>query len=196
MAAATSAREYDPRRGSLWGWLWGIARRQVALHYRKRARAERFTKARHWWSSLDGNKTKWLTSGLDTPSEILASRELAELVRAALAELPSAYQVLLIGRYLDGVSAPQLAADANSTASAVRSKLVRARRAFRRARRMATLERSTPATSQPCRASQMALVPVPQPRSSARPGVKFPRLTSSTTSGGVTPVSQGGRPSK
>ena len=35
MAAARSARTYNPHRGSLWAWLWTIARRQIALHYRK-----------------------------------------------------------------------------------------------------------------------------------------------------------------
>src|SRR5512147_2073758 len=35
LAAAQSAGGFDPRRGTLWAWLWGIARRQVALYYRK-----------------------------------------------------------------------------------------------------------------------------------------------------------------
>src|SRR6185437_12447852 len=30
LAAARSADSYDAARGSLWWWLWGIARRQVA----------------------------------------------------------------------------------------------------------------------------------------------------------------------
>ena len=51
---------------------------------------------------------------------------------------------------------------------------------------------STPVTSQPCLASVIALVPVPQPRSNARPGVALARNTS--TSGGVTRVSHGVRP--
>ena len=38
LAAARSARGYDAARGSLWSWLVGIARRHVALHYRKQRR--------------------------------------------------------------------------------------------------------------------------------------------------------------
>ena len=38
LAAARSARTYDPDRGTLWLWLWGIARRHVAVHYRKENR--------------------------------------------------------------------------------------------------------------------------------------------------------------
>ena len=32
LAAARSARNFDPCRGTLWIWLWTIARRQIALH--------------------------------------------------------------------------------------------------------------------------------------------------------------------
>ena len=132
LAAARSARSFNPKRGSLWPWLWAIARNQVALHYRKHARTQKLAQAQHWWASLDGDKTKWLASNGAAPPEILASRELAELVRAALAKLPPDYQALLTGRYLDGMSAEQLAAETNSTGSAVRAKLTRARRTFRR----------------------------------------------------------------
>ncbi|HUR54334.1 MAG TPA: sigma factor, partial [Gemmataceae bacterium] len=38
LAAARSARGYDPSKGDLWNWVWGIARLQVALHFRKRQR--------------------------------------------------------------------------------------------------------------------------------------------------------------
>src|SRR5262245_60972344 len=45
LAAARSATAYDPWRGSLWLWLWGIARHHVALHYRKEKRHERLRAA-------------------------------------------------------------------------------------------------------------------------------------------------------
>ena len=41
MAAARSAGRYDPKRGSPWMWLYGIARNHVALHYRKQGRPDR-----------------------------------------------------------------------------------------------------------------------------------------------------------
>src|SRR5262249_48320365 len=45
LAAARSAVTYDAGRGSLWFWLWGIARRHVALHYRKQERQDRLKTA-------------------------------------------------------------------------------------------------------------------------------------------------------
>ena len=133
LAAARSARRFNPRRGSLWHWLTGIARRHVALHYRKETRSAELARARKWWASLNGDKRAWLAAEADAPARILASRELAELVRAALARLPTDYQVLLTAKYIDGASGNDLAVKMDSSPAAVRSKLARARRAFRRA---------------------------------------------------------------
>ena len=46
LAAARSAATFDPGRGPLRVWLWGIARRHVALHYRKKALHHRLLLAR------------------------------------------------------------------------------------------------------------------------------------------------------
>jgi RNA polymerase sigma-70 factor (ECF subfamily) len=56
---------------------------------------------------------------------------MAELVRAALATLPPDYAFLLTARYLDGESVDVIAVQERSTEVAVRSKLARARQAFR-----------------------------------------------------------------
>src|SRR5580765_4811425 len=45
LAAARSAKTYDSNRGSLWLWLCGIARRHVALHYRKQEQRARVLEA-------------------------------------------------------------------------------------------------------------------------------------------------------
>src|SRR5438477_11627022 len=45
LAAARSAHTYDAARGSLWLWLWGIARRHAALHFRKEERHGRIKTA-------------------------------------------------------------------------------------------------------------------------------------------------------
>ena len=57
---------------------------------------------------------------------------------------------------------------------------------------LSSLSNSTPTAVHPCWASHSTVVPVPHPRSSARPG----RIAEvcSTTSRGVTPVSHGVRP--
>ena len=65
------------------------------------------------------------------PAELLASRELALSVRKVLSLLPLEYETLLVGKYLDELSLEDLAAAHESNASAIGSKLARARQAFR-----------------------------------------------------------------
>lgn len=123
LAAARSARNFDASKGSLWQWLSGIARVRVAQHYRQRQRHER-------WKQSPPNRSE----GVDAPqSSDLETAELAAQVRAALDELPGDYGALLIAKYLDGESVGDLAGREKLTEVALRSKLARAREAFRRA---------------------------------------------------------------
>ncbi|HNS23104.1 MAG TPA: sigma-70 family RNA polymerase sigma factor, partial [Sedimentisphaerales bacterium] len=168
LAAAHSAGNFNPRRGSLWVWLWTIGKRQVALHYRKCEQRSALVQAQMWWMSLDGQKDQWLQGDEKPPSEVLESRELAELVRSAIEELLAEYQVLprqryigphllkrtiptcvsrrktliraessavvlLTAKYIDGAAIGQIADQAKGSRMAVRSKLARARKAFREA---------------------------------------------------------------
>lgn len=132
LAAASSARSYDAARGSLWMWLCGIVRRQVALHYRKQATRRRLRAAVESLAA-GGDAARWLESREPLPEELLASSELAVLVRAALAELPADYQTLLMAKYLDGRSIEEICAAERGTTEGIRSKLARARRAFKEA---------------------------------------------------------------
>ncbi len=132
LAAARSARTYDPARGPLWVWLWGIARLHVALYYRKKGQQDRLHQARLRLAA-DGHLLGWLDGRRDAPGEALAAGELAELVRATLAELPADYETVLTAKYLDGESVGAIAERERSTEVAVRSKLARARQAFREA---------------------------------------------------------------
>jgi RNA polymerase sigma-70 factor, ECF subfamily len=131
LAAARSARQFDADRGTLWLWLLGIGRNQVALYWRKHS--AHLAQARRWWAGLNGTAKDWLAGSADPPAEILATKELAVLVRAALAELPADYQALLTSKYLDEATSEQIAERTHSTADAVRAKAMRARRAFREA---------------------------------------------------------------
>lgn len=131
LAAARSAGGFDGRRGTLWGWLWGIARNQVALHYRKAGPTEELRRARLWWASMNGQQRKMLSGTCAGPSEQMESRELATLVRNTLGELPADYQMLLVAKYMDGASSAVIASDIGISPSAVDSKLARARQAFR-----------------------------------------------------------------
>lgn len=132
LAAARSARSFDPQRGPLWLWLWGIARRHVALHYRKKERHDRLQQACETLGA-DGRLLRWLEGAPETPPDTLVAGELAQLVRVTLAELPLDYETLLTAKYLDGESVEQIAERERTTAVAIRSKLARARQAFREA---------------------------------------------------------------
>ena len=129
LAAARSARSYDPSRGSLWVWLSGIARNHVALHYRKRHR--RPAEADEYPAAASQEALRWLEDRGDEPGDVVASVELAALVRDALAELPTDYEMLLSAKYLDGLSVEQIAEESRGSPVAIRSKLARARQAFR-----------------------------------------------------------------
>jgi len=133
LAAARSARNFKPNRGTLWIWLWTIARRQVALYYRKQKPEIVPSRALQWWTSLDGEKFDWIDTKADMPPDVLESQELSVLVRLALSELPGDYQTLLLAKYVDDQPANRIAEHMNYSETAVRSKLARARKAFRKA---------------------------------------------------------------
>jgi RNA polymerase sigma-70 factor (ECF subfamily) len=130
LAAARSAKGYDPKRGSPWAWLVGIAKRHVAGRVRTRQRELRL--ARQWWQRLDGRARLWMSGQQEAPPDVLESSELAVLVRATLDTLPLEQQLLLTGRYLDDRSAKDLAEDLGQSPGTVRVQLHRARNAFRR----------------------------------------------------------------
>ena len=133
LAAARSAGGYDPARGSLWLWLGGIARNQAALHFRKR---ERHDRVRRQIDATQGRPARaeivrWLENREADPAEALDTAETVSLVRDALTMLPDHYETLLTAKYFAGASVEQIASVENETATAIRSKLARARRAFR-----------------------------------------------------------------
>jgi RNA polymerase sigma-70 factor (ECF subfamily) len=133
MAAAHSAATFDPARGHLWYWLWGIARRKVALHFRKQERHDRLRQAGTWLAAGDGPLLRWLDGQGPTPAGAVDAAELATLVRATLMELPNDYERLLTAFYLDGDTVAAIALRERASEAAVRSKLARARQAFRAA---------------------------------------------------------------
>lgn len=133
LAAARSAKNFDPDRGSLWVWLWTIANRQVALYYRKQKPDTILVQSQRWWTSLDGEKIDWIDAKTDAPPDILQSRELATLVRYALSKLTPEYQTLLLAKYVDSRPVDVIAQQMNCSSVAIRSKLARARKAFQKA---------------------------------------------------------------
>ena len=121
LAAAKSARGFDPARGPLWAWLWGIARTQTLLHLRKSARHAR--EKVHYPRGWDDPTRE--------PLDELLLRESADLVRLTLLELPPEYGRILSAKYLLDASLDDIAAAERLSVVATRSKLARAREAFR-----------------------------------------------------------------
>jgi RNA polymerase sigma-70 factor (ECF subfamily) len=133
LAGAKSAAKYDPSRGTLWNWISGIARNQVALHYRKQQRQQPLKQSDDGSSGNREAVIDWLESREASPPEALASVELVSLIRTTLTELPIDYEELLTAKYIEGASVQQIAIAEDCGQESIRSKLARARRAFRRA---------------------------------------------------------------
>lgn len=129
LAAAISARRFDAEQGTLWSWLTGIVHRQVSNYWRKAERADR------WRALAESGRidVAGLLESHESPSDIEEQREVADLVRRVLAELPADYAILLTSKYLDDCSLEEMAAQSGSSAEATKSKLARARREFRAA---------------------------------------------------------------
>ena len=121
LAAAQSARRFDPRRGALSSWLMGIAHRQAALHVRKAMRGP--------GTGVDA--VARAADGAPSGPQELQRREQAERIRQALANMPADYAWLLVAKYVDEQSIDAMSTQLNAGAEAVRSKLARARRLFR-----------------------------------------------------------------
>jgi RNA polymerase sigma-70 factor (ECF subfamily) len=134
LAAAKSARQFDPSRGSLGSWLSGIARRQVALYYRRQQRSSNHPTLRVvGLAEEQENDTVAPPSSRDpNPVDAMARAELAQCIRSILTQLPTEYELLLVAKYIDGATIEEIAVSENASQEAIRSKLARARRAFRR----------------------------------------------------------------
>jgi RNA polymerase sigma-70 factor (ECF subfamily) len=127
LAAARSARNFDPDRGTLWAWLTGIVHHQAAAYWRAAHRAARLPHL----AELGAPELVRLFDNSEPADANGERRELADLVRRVLAELPADYAALLTGKYLDDQSLEALAAQWGGSAEAIKSKLARARREFR-----------------------------------------------------------------
>lgn len=125
LAAARSARRYDPARGSLWSWLSGIAHYQVTAAWRASRRANRVVEL------ADAGKLCFGGDDGEVIDELLQRAETSDAVRCVLAQLPADYATLLIAKYLDDHTIEALARDFGCSGEAIKSKLARARREFR-----------------------------------------------------------------
>jgi RNA polymerase sigma-70 factor, ECF subfamily len=72
-----------------------------------------------------------LLDSAEPVDDLLQRRELVDLIRFVLAELPPDYAVLLTAKYQDDRSLEELATQQGGTTESVKSKLARARREFK-----------------------------------------------------------------
>lgn len=114
---------FDPAKGSPRQWLFAIASNNLALEMRQRhTRPHPDSDLLHYLEALD-------TQPL--PDEILEHKETALLVQKALIQLDPKEQTVLKAKYLEDLSARDIARRLNLTEKAVHSLLYRARTALR-----------------------------------------------------------------
>jgi RNA polymerase sigma-70 factor, ECF subfamily len=122
LEAMNGIDQCDATRGSFRNWLFGIARRRVALYYRRRALAGTAT-------SFNGQfeeSAEWGEISV-LPEDVLEQVEQRAVVRAAVLVLPDDRRKALLWKYVEGLSAEAIAIRLGRTAKAVESLLSRAR---------------------------------------------------------------------
>jgi RNA polymerase sigma-70 factor, ECF subfamily len=116
----------DATRGSFRNWLFGIARKRVALHYRRRASAGNPTLLRDQF-----DESAELGDVSILPEDVLEQAERRSVVRAAILLLPDDRREVLLWKYVEGLSVDAIACRMGKTAKAVESLLSRAREQVR-----------------------------------------------------------------
>jgi RNA polymerase sigma-70 factor (ECF subfamily) len=114
---------YDPSRGSPEEWIFGIARNNIRLEIRKRASRP----------AVNGSISSYLEV-IDTkalPNEVLEREETLAAVRSALSRLESKEQAVLRAKYIEGLSARDIAQQMSITEKAAHGLLYRARNSLR-----------------------------------------------------------------
>ena len=126
LEAVDGIDQCDATRGSFRNWLFGIARKRVALYYRRRMPVGN--------AAPQGALFEQTAELADTsilPENVLEQVERTSVVRAAMLALPDDYRKALIWKYTDGLSVDTIAARMGRTAKAVESLLSRARHEMR-----------------------------------------------------------------
>jgi RNA polymerase sigma-70 factor (ECF subfamily) len=111
---------YQPERKFV-NWLLSIASHHCIDRLRRRNRAPQL--------SLDGPMPpQWLTSDAPRPDQVVDKKQRREQVRQVLETLPADYRAAVVLRYWYGLSYREIATTMDTTESAIKSRLHRARR--------------------------------------------------------------------
>lgn len=143
IAAMDGIDHCDSAQGSFRNWLYGIARKRVALHYRRRATAGNAM-------SLSDQTGQAVQLGDDSlfPEEALEQMERNSVVRAAMMALPGDRREVLLCKYVEGLSVDKIAERMGRTAKAVESLLSRSREQLREVLSWYTSPRQQPTKKQ------------------------------------------------
>jgi RNA polymerase sigma-70 factor (ECF subfamily) len=126
LEALDGIEQCDVTRGSFRNWLFGIARKRVALHYRRRAMAGNPRSL----SGQFGEAAELGDIGV-LPKDVLEQVERVSIVRAAILLLPEDRREVLLWKYVEGLSVETIAIRMGRTTKAVESLLSRAREQVR-----------------------------------------------------------------
>ncbi|MEQ8762406.1 MAG: RNA polymerase sigma factor [Planctomycetota bacterium] len=122
--AARSAQRYDPKQAPPEAWLMGIARHRIARFLDQRRRERERSRPLQPGEGV----AETLADPFEGDDPTIARDRVAEVV----AELEAEERELLLAKYVDGLSAAELADRLGRTPTAVHSALQRARDKFRR----------------------------------------------------------------
>ena len=112
----------DAAQGNFRTWLFGIARKRVAMYFRRHALIGKAVPLR------DEIEESVLSADASVlPEDMLERAEQKSVVRAAMLVLPGDRRAVLLGKYVEGLSVEAIAARMGKTAKAVESLLSRAR---------------------------------------------------------------------
>ena len=111
---------YEPGRKFI-NWVLSIASHHCIDRLRRRQRAPQL--------SLDGpTPPVWLASEAPQPDQVVTKKEQRERVRSILEALPADYRAVVVLRYWYDLSYREIAETMDTTESAIKSRLHRARR--------------------------------------------------------------------
>jgi RNA polymerase sigma-70 factor (ECF subfamily) len=147
-AVVQSIVQFAPSRGPIWAWMTGIAHNRAMLHWRSQRRDRNRLSLDEVLAASNGRLKRWFDAA-EPPPSFLEQQESAELVRHVLAELPEEYSFCLVAKYIDDRSAAEIADDLGESIDAIRSRLTRARAAFREKIQRATTDQDHAALARP-----------------------------------------------
>lgn len=122
MTLMRDPRKYDATRGSLGGFLYGVARNRVMKHLERRPREVPLEE-----KNEDGTGSGIILKDALTPATWAEKRERVEQIRAAVRDLPTEFREAVVLCELEELSYEEAAQVAGCPIGTIRSRLHRGR---------------------------------------------------------------------